>query len=87
MKVEFSSVPAIYLRDEGDTPRRRVWNVIASDVELAALRRAAEAVAEHAHRFPLDDEAVRVLASAIEVVQLVVRRTDASTESPNVGPR
>ena len=86
MKVEFSSVPVIHLGGEGVVPQRRVWSVIASDMELAALRRAAEAVAERADRFPLDDEAVRVLARAIEVVQLVVRRTDASTPTPNAGP-
>jgi hypothetical protein len=78
MKVEFSSVPAIHLAGEDVVRQRRVWNVIASDAELAALRRVANAVAEDADRFPLDEEAVRVLAGAIEVMELVAMRKDSA---------
>lgn len=74
MRVELSCVPAIHLGDERVVPQRKTWDVIATDMELAALQRAAEAVAERGEAFPLDAEAVRALAWAIEVVHLVARR-------------
>jgi hypothetical protein len=79
MTGEFSSVPAIDVGDEGVTPWRRAWHVIAGDPELAALRRVADAVAEHPDPFALDDEAMPVLASAIEVVELVAGLKGSST--------
>jgi len=77
MRVELSSIPAMYLGDQCVVPQRKTWDVIATREELEALKRAAEAVAGQAEQlFPLDAEAVRALAFAIEVVQLVVRREE-----------
>ena len=80
MRVELSCVPAIHLRDKCVAPQRRTWDVIASDTELASLSRAADAIAERGGQFPIDADSVRALASAIEVVQLVVRREKGPVE-------
>lgn len=74
MKVTLTCVPAIHLGDEAVVPQRRTWDVTASDAELDALKHLAETVAERAAELPLDREHVRVLASAIEIVQLVAQR-------------
>ena len=74
MRVELSSVPAIQLGDECVVPLRKTWDVVATPEELKALSRAAELLAEHPDQFPLDAEATRALAFAIETVQLVARR-------------
>ena len=76
MRVELSVLPAIHLGDQCVLPLRRTWDVIGTGDELRALGRAAEALANHADRFPLDAEAVRALAFAIETVQLVARREE-----------
>jgi hypothetical protein len=68
MRVELSSLPAIDLGGECVIPQRRTWDVIATAEELEALKRGAKAVAEQPERFPLDAEAVRALAFAIETV-------------------
>jgi len=77
MRAELSSIPAIYLGDECVIPQRRAWDLIASDVELAALGVAVEALVENANALPLDPDVLQVLVSAIEAVQLVVRREEA----------
>ena len=74
MKVELSRGPAVDLGGAEVLPERRVWDVVLSGAEAGALARAAKALSEHGDRFPLDPEAVRVLASAVEAVQLVARR-------------
>ena len=61
-------------------PKRTTWDVIASDEERAALYRVAEAIAERGETFPLDAEAVRVLASAVEVTLMVVQREEDAGE-------
>ncbi|MSR21891.1 MAG: hypothetical protein EXR91_13135 [Gemmatimonadetes bacterium] len=76
MRVELAVLPAIHLGAECVIPQRRTWDVIGTGEELRALGRAAEALANHSDRFPLDAEAARALAFAIETVQLVVRREE-----------
>jgi hypothetical protein len=76
MRVELSSIPAIHLGGECVMPRRTTWDVIASDEERVALYRAAEAIAERGEVFPLDAEALRVLARAVEVSLMVVQREE-----------
>ena len=76
MRVELSVLPAIHLGDQCVVPQRKTWDVSGTGAELRALGRAAEALANHGDRFPLDAEAVRALAFAIETVQLVARREE-----------
>jgi hypothetical protein len=76
MRVELSSLPAIHLGGECVMPKRTTWDVIASDEERATLYRAAEAIAERGEAFPLDAEALRMLARAVEVTLMVMRRKE-----------
>ena len=77
MRVELSVMPAIYLGAQCAIPQRKPGDVIGTGEELLALGRAAEALANHPDRFPLDAEACRALAFAIETVQLMARREEA----------
>lgn len=76
MRVELSVLPAIHLGDQCVIPQRKTWDVIGTGEELRALGRAAEALANHVDRFPLDAEAAQALAFAIETVQLIARREE-----------
>ena len=81
MRVELNRIPSIHADDEAGIPGRTVWDVFSTDEERATLAQVAERLVEEPDAFQLDGEQLGVLAWAVEVIQLVVRREEQQASS------